>query len=39
MEYGVDVDLPGGFRDPWAKSLPFLLEDCKEQPGLQPHTR
>ncbi|XP_036091455.1 tetratricopeptide repeat protein 13 isoform X2 [Rousettus aegyptiacus] len=38
-EYSVDVDLPGSFKDRWAKNLPFLLEDYKEQPGLQPHIR
>ncbi|XP_039706227.1 tetratricopeptide repeat protein 13 isoform X6 [Pteropus medius] len=38
-EYSVDVDLPGSFKDRWAKNLPFLLEDYKEQPGLQPHIK
>ncbi|XP_054432709.1 tetratricopeptide repeat protein 13 isoform X2 [Pteronotus mesoamericanus] len=38
-EYNIDVDLPGSFKDHWAKSLPFLIEDYEEQPGLQPHIR
>uniref|UniRef100_A0A287CXH3 Tetratricopeptide repeat domain 13 n=1 Tax=Ictidomys tridecemlineatus TaxID=43179 RepID=A0A287CXH3_ICTTR len=38
-EYSVDVDLPGSFKDHWAKSLPFLIEDYEEQPGLQPHIK
>ncbi|XP_045717097.1 tetratricopeptide repeat protein 13 isoform X2 [Phyllostomus hastatus] len=38
-EYNVDADLPGSFKDHWAKSLPFLIEDYEEQPGLQPHIR
>ncbi|XP_007987967.1 tetratricopeptide repeat protein 13 isoform X5 [Chlorocebus sabaeus] len=38
-EYNVDVDLPGSFKDHWAKNLPFLIEDYEEQPGLQPHIK
>ncbi|XP_036916122.1 tetratricopeptide repeat protein 13 isoform X7 [Sturnira hondurensis] len=38
-EYSVDADLPGSFKDHWAKSLPFLIEDYEEQPGLQPHIK
>ncbi|XP_044943166.1 tetratricopeptide repeat protein 13 isoform X5 [Mustela putorius furo] len=38
-EYNIDVDLPGSFKDHWAKNLPFLLEDYEEQPGLQPHIK
>ncbi|KAM4828605.1 tetratricopeptide repeat protein 13 isoform 1-T1 [Thomomys bottae] len=38
-EYSVDLDLPGSFKDHWAKTLPFLLEDYEEQPGLQPHIK
>ncbi|XP_066239044.1 tetratricopeptide repeat protein 13 isoform X4 [Saccopteryx leptura] len=38
-EYNVDVDLPGSFKDHWAKSLPFLIDDYEEQPGLQPHIK
>ncbi|KAM8818483.1 tetratricopeptide repeat protein 13 isoform 1-T1 [Rhynchonycteris naso] len=38
-EYNIDVDLPGSFKDHWAKSLPFLIEDYEEQPGLQPHVK
>ncbi|XP_042541923.1 tetratricopeptide repeat protein 13 isoform X4 [Dipodomys spectabilis] len=38
-EYNVDTDLPGSFKDHWAKTLPFLLEDYEEQPGLQPHIK
>ncbi|KAM5144726.1 tetratricopeptide repeat protein 13 isoform 5-T5 [Callospermophilus lateralis] len=38
-EYSVDMDLPGSFKDHWAKSLPFLIEDYEEQPGLQPHIK
>ncbi|KAM5301126.1 tetratricopeptide repeat protein 13 isoform 2-T2 [Glossophaga mutica] len=36
-EYSVDADLPGSFKDHWAKGLPFLIEGYEEQPGLQPH--
>ncbi|XP_028013758.1 tetratricopeptide repeat protein 13 isoform X2 [Eptesicus fuscus] len=38
-EYNVDADLPGSFKDHWAKNLPFLIEDYEEQPGLQPHIK
>ncbi|XP_053154103.1 tetratricopeptide repeat protein 13 isoform X3 [Hemicordylus capensis] len=38
-EYNVDMDLPGKFKDHWAKNLPFLIEDYEEQPGLQPHIK
>ncbi|XP_039097182.1 tetratricopeptide repeat protein 13 isoform X2 [Hyaena hyaena] len=38
-EYNIDVDLPGSFKDHWAKNLPFLIEDYEEQPGLQPHIK
>ncbi|XP_060047991.1 tetratricopeptide repeat protein 13 isoform X4 [Erinaceus europaeus] len=38
-EYNIDVDLPGSFKDHWAKNLPFLIEEYEEQPGLQPHIR
>uniref|UniRef100_A0A8D0GC00 Tetratricopeptide repeat domain 13 n=1 Tax=Sphenodon punctatus TaxID=8508 RepID=A0A8D0GC00_SPHPU len=38
-EYNIDVDLPGNFKDHWAKNLPFLIEDYEEQPGLQPHIK
>ncbi|XP_074846296.1 tetratricopeptide repeat protein 13 isoform X2 [Carettochelys insculpta] len=38
-EYNVDTDLPGNFKDHWAKNLPFLIEDYEEQPGLQPHIK
>lgn len=38
-EYNIDMDLPGSFKDHWAKSLPFLIEDYEEQPGLQPHIK
>ncbi|XP_064343935.1 tetratricopeptide repeat protein 13 isoform X7 [Camelus dromedarius] len=38
-EYNIDVDLPGSFKDHWAKNLPFLIDDYEEQPGLQPHIR
>uniref|UniRef100_A0A8C5R2E8 Tetratricopeptide repeat domain 13 n=1 Tax=Leptobrachium leishanense TaxID=445787 RepID=A0A8C5R2E8_9ANUR len=38
-EYNIDVDLPGVFKDHWAKNLPFLIDDYEEQPGLQPHIK
>uniref|UniRef100_A0A6J0UFD9 Tetratricopeptide repeat protein 13 isoform X1 n=1 Tax=Pogona vitticeps TaxID=103695 RepID=A0A6J0UFD9_9SAUR len=38
-EYNIDTDLPGKFKDHWAKNLPFLIEDYEEQPGLQPHIK
>uniref|UniRef100_A0A4W4E8Y3 Tetratricopeptide repeat domain 13 n=1 Tax=Electrophorus electricus TaxID=8005 RepID=A0A4W4E8Y3_ELEEL len=38
-EYNVDQDLPGHFKNHWAKNLPFLIEDYEEQPGLQPHIK
>ncbi|XP_034964374.2 tetratricopeptide repeat protein 13 isoform X1 [Zootoca vivipara] len=38
-EYNIDMDLPGKFKDHWAKNLPFLIEDYEEQPGLQPHIK
>nr|XP_033791562.1 tetratricopeptide repeat protein 13 isoform X2 [Geotrypetes seraphini] len=38
-EYNIDLHLPGDFKDHWAKSLPFLIEDYEEQPGLQPHIK
>ncbi|TRY81312.1 hypothetical protein DNTS_005240 [Danionella cerebrum] len=38
-EYNVDEDLPGKFKNHWAKNLPFLIEDYEEQPGLQPHIK
>ncbi|XP_040824078.1 tetratricopeptide repeat protein 13 isoform X10 [Ochotona curzoniae] len=38
-EYNIDTDLPGSFKDHWAKNLPFLIEDYEEQPGLQPHIK
>ncbi|XP_035137209.2 tetratricopeptide repeat protein 13 isoform X2 [Callithrix jacchus] len=38
-EYNIDMDLPGSFKDHWAKNLPFLIEDYEEQPGLQPHIK
>uniref|UniRef100_A0A8C6R566 Tetratricopeptide repeat domain 13 n=1 Tax=Nannospalax galili TaxID=1026970 RepID=A0A8C6R566_NANGA len=38
-EYNVDTDLPGSFKDHWAKNLPFLIDGYEEQPGLQPHIR
>nr|XP_045005930.1 tetratricopeptide repeat protein 13 isoform X4 [Jaculus jaculus] len=38
-EYNVDADLPGSFKDHWAKNLPFLIDGYEEQPGLQPHIR
>lgn len=38
-EYNVDMDLPGKFKNHWAKNLPFLIEDYEEQPGLQPHIK
>uniref|UniRef100_A0A8C9WR45 Tetratricopeptide repeat domain 13 n=1 Tax=Scleropages formosus TaxID=113540 RepID=A0A8C9WR45_SCLFO len=38
-EYNIDQDLPGNFKNHWAKSLPFLIEDYEEQPGLQPHIK
>ncbi|XP_021025919.1 tetratricopeptide repeat protein 13 isoform X5 [Mus caroli] len=38
-EYNVDSDLPGSFKDHWAKNLPFLIDGYEEQPGLQPHIR
>ncbi|OCT77871.1 tetratricopeptide repeat protein 13 [Xenopus laevis] len=38
-EYNIDADLPGNFKDHWAKNLPFLIEDYEEQPGLQPHIK
>ncbi|XP_073413742.1 tetratricopeptide repeat protein 13 isoform X3 [Dendrobates tinctorius] len=38
-EYNIDTDLPGNFKDHWAKNLPFLIEDYEEQPGLQPHIK
>ncbi|XP_033264763.1 tetratricopeptide repeat protein 13 isoform X2 [Orcinus orca] len=38
-EYNIDADLPGSFKDHWAKNLPFLIEDYEEQPGLQPHIK
>ncbi|XP_062497883.1 tetratricopeptide repeat protein 13 isoform X7 [Pezoporus occidentalis] len=38
-EYNTDIDLPGNFKDHWAKSLPFLIENYEEQPGLQPHIK
>ncbi|NXD12753.1 TTC13 protein, partial [Nothocercus nigrocapillus] len=38
-EYNIDTDLPGNFKDHWAKNLPFLIENYEEQPGLQPHIK
>lgn len=38
-EYNADQDLPGNFKNHWAKNLPFLIEDYEEQPGLQPHIK
>ncbi|XP_049645587.1 tetratricopeptide repeat protein 13 isoform X2 [Suncus etruscus] len=38
-EYNIDMDLPGNFKDHWAKNLPFLIDDYEEQPGLQPHIK
>ncbi|XP_006255865.1 tetratricopeptide repeat protein 13 isoform X1 [Rattus norvegicus] len=38
-EYNIDTDLPGSFKDHWAKNLPFLIDGYEEQPGLQPHIR
>ncbi|XP_006894614.1 PREDICTED: tetratricopeptide repeat protein 13 isoform X2 [Elephantulus edwardii] len=38
-EYNIDMDLPGSFKDHWAKNLPFLIDDYEEQPGLQPHIK
>ncbi|XP_051024561.1 LOW QUALITY PROTEIN: tetratricopeptide repeat protein 13 [Acomys russatus] len=38
-EYSIDTDLPGSFKDHWAKSLPFLIDGYEEQPGLQPHIK
>ncbi|XP_061327296.1 tetratricopeptide repeat protein 13 isoform X1 [Pezoporus flaviventris] len=38
-EYNTDIDLPGNFKDHWAKNLPFLIENYEEQPGLQPHIK
>uniref|UniRef100_A0AAV2K9K9 Tetratricopeptide repeat protein 13 n=1 Tax=Knipowitschia caucasica TaxID=637954 RepID=A0AAV2K9K9_KNICA len=38
-EYNVDQNLPGNFKNHWAKNLPFLIEDYEEQPGLQPHIK
>ncbi|XP_069462994.1 tetratricopeptide repeat protein 13 isoform X3 [Ambystoma mexicanum] len=38
-EYNIDTDLPGNFKDHWAKNLPFLIEEYEEQPGLQPHIK
>ncbi|XP_021504219.1 tetratricopeptide repeat protein 13 isoform X3 [Meriones unguiculatus] len=38
-EYNVDTDLPGSFKDHWAKNLPFLIDGYEEQPGLQPHIK
>ncbi|KAM8847017.1 tetratricopeptide repeat protein 13 isoform 2-T2 [Synchiropus picturatus] len=38
-EYNVDLDLPGNFKNHWAKNLPFLIEGYEEQPGLQPHIK
>ncbi|PIN97515.1 hypothetical protein AB205_0082480, partial [Aquarana catesbeiana] len=38
-EYNIDSDLPGNFKDHWAKNLPFLIEEYEEQPGLQPHIK
>ncbi|XP_052022203.1 tetratricopeptide repeat protein 13 isoform X4 [Apodemus sylvaticus] len=38
-EYNIDSDLPGSFKDHWAKNLPFLIDGYEEQPGLQPHIR
>ncbi|KAG2468768.1 TTC13 protein, partial [Polypterus senegalus] len=38
-EYNIDVDLPGNFKNHWAKNLPFLIEAYEEQPGLQPHIK
>lgn len=38
-EYNVDQDLPGNFKNHWAKNLPFLIEEYEEQPGLQPHIK
>ncbi|MGH0163071.1 UNVERIFIED_CONTAM: hypothetical protein FKN15_044130 [Acipenser sinensis] len=38
-EYNVDLDLPGNFKNHWAKNLPFLIEEYEEQPGLQPHIK
>ncbi|NWZ89638.1 TTC13 protein, partial [Nesospiza acunhae] len=38
-EYNTDTDLPGNFKDHWAKNLPFLIENYEEQPGLQPHIK
>ncbi|XP_063163220.1 tetratricopeptide repeat protein 13 isoform X3 [Candoia aspera] len=38
-EYNIDMDLPGKFKDHWAKNLPFLIEDYEEQPGLQPNIK
>ncbi|XP_073194126.1 tetratricopeptide repeat protein 13 isoform X3 [Lepidochelys kempii] len=39
VKYLRDTDLPGNFKDHWAKNLPFLIEDYEEQPGLQPHIK
>lgn len=38
-EYNIDTDLPGKFKEHWAKKLPFLIDDYEEQPGLQPHIK
>ncbi|XP_026633083.1 tetratricopeptide repeat protein 13 isoform X5 [Microtus ochrogaster] len=38
-EYNIDTDLPGSFKDHWAKNLPFLIDGYEEQPGLQPHIK
>ncbi|XP_033859358.2 tetratricopeptide repeat protein 13-like isoform X1 [Acipenser ruthenus] len=38
-EYSVDRELPGNFKNHWAKNLPFLIEEYEEQPGLQPHIK
>ncbi|NXG28045.1 TTC13 protein, partial [Dromaius novaehollandiae] len=38
-EYNIDIDLPGNFKDHWAKNLPFLIENYEEQAGLQPHIK
>uniref|UniRef100_A0A8C5SU87 Tetratricopeptide repeat domain 13 n=1 Tax=Laticauda laticaudata TaxID=8630 RepID=A0A8C5SU87_LATLA len=39
VEYNIDADLPGKFKDHWVKNLPFLIEDYEEQPGLQPNIK
>ncbi|XP_048342436.1 tetratricopeptide repeat protein 13 isoform X2 [Sphaerodactylus townsendi] len=38
-EYNMDMELPGKFKEHWAKNLPFLIVDYEEQPGLQPHIK